>query len=174
MNVDDGASPIRPPWVGTPRHHCFGCAPHNPAGLAMKMVEDGNRLTCEFSLTHLHESYPGMIHGGVAAALLDELMGNVLVHHERKVCFTTGLRVTYAGTLLIGRRYRALAWVLERPGGVEDIYRVVGEIQGADGQALVFGRATFQWMTEADWCRAFGDEGWQPDDSLRALLRPQP
>jgi hypothetical protein len=98
----------------------------------------------------------------------------VLVHHERKVCFTTGLRVTYAGTLLIGRRYRALAWVLERPGGVEDIYRVVGEIQGADGQALVFGRATFQWMTEADWRRAFGDEGWQPDDSLRALLRPQP
>ena len=91
------------PWHKSARHHCFGCSRSNPAGLAMQMRESNERLVCDFTLTRLHESYPGLIHGGVSAAVLDELMGNVLVHRERKVCFTAGLRLIYLGALRIER-----------------------------------------------------------------------
>src|SRR4051812_21354435 len=107
MNRHEEARPVRAPWYGTAVHHCFGCAPDNPAGLALQMVESGDGLTCSFTLTRRHESYPGLVHGGVSAAILDELMGNVLIHHERKACFLTDLRVRYAGALRIGLPYVA-------------------------------------------------------------------
>lgn len=83
----------------------------------------GDALTCSFTLTRLHESYPGMVHGGVSAAILDELMGNVLIHHERKACFLTDLRVRYAGALRVGRAYRAQARLIEPPGESVDVIR---------------------------------------------------
>jgi len=172
MNEAVDGQTLRTPWEGTPRHHCFGCASHNPAGLAMKMAQAGDTLICDFTLTRLHESYPGLIHGGVSAALLDELMGNVLIQRERKVCFTTSLRITYAGVLLVGSSYRAVAWLHERPKETEDLFRVVGEIHDQSGQTLVMARGTFQWMTAGEWRRSLGENG-EPDDSLRTFLRPE-
>jgi acyl-coenzyme A thioesterase PaaI-like protein len=168
------AQTIRPPWYGTGRNHCFGCATNNPAGLALKMVESEEGLACDFSLTRLHESYPGLIHGGVSAAILDEVMGNLVIQREKKVCFTAGLRITYAGALRIGEPYRAVAWIHERPADpTTGLYKVLGEIRDGSSTALVMARASFQWMTVAAWRRAVQRED-EPNPDLLPMLRQDP
>lgn len=167
--MSDGRA-VRPPWYGTDRHHCFGCAPDNPAGLALHMVEAGETLTCRFTLTRLHESFPGLVHGGVSAAILDELMGNLLIQRERKVCFLVGLRMTYAGAIRVGRPYSAVAWLSDRPMESPELIAVLGEIRDADGSALVTARGTFHWMSAQEWRQALAPNG-EPDADLRPLLR---
>jgi len=135
----------------------------------MKMVAEGSKLICDFCLTNLHESYPGMIHGGVSAAILDELMGNALLQWERKICVTTSMKISYGGSILVGRHYRAQAWLEKQTRENDDLFRVSGEIVDAEGNALVIARGTFLWVSAPDWSRAFGVE---VDDVLLPFLRP--
>src|SRR6266702_4011443 len=101
------------PWRQWNGDYCFGCSPDNPAGLALTAVESGDGLACSFALTRLHESYPGIIHGGIAATILDELMGNLLALREQRFCLTVGLRVRFLAPLRTGHRYQAQAHVVE-------------------------------------------------------------
>lgn len=151
-------------------NHCFGCAHRNPAGLALELFESGKNIVCDFELSRLHESYPGVVHGGVTAAVLDEVMGNLLVHQEKKVCFTTTLRITYLGSLRIGVPYRAIAWLQKRPDDVTGLYKVQGEIRNADDKALIVSRASFQWMTLEQYCSVIELDG-EPDPTLVPFMR---
>jgi acyl-coenzyme A thioesterase PaaI-like protein len=136
-------------------------------------VASGETVLCDFTLTRLHESYPGIVHGGVAAALLDEVMGSLLVHRERKICFTTSLRTTFAGALRVGEPYRAVAWIAERSAQAladpAQLYKVHGEIRDAAGAALVLARGTFQWITAKTYTRAIA--GGDPSPEIAPLLR---
>jgi hypothetical protein len=96
-------------------------------------------------------------------------MGNALVHLERKICVTTSMKITYGGSILVGRHYRAQAWLEKQRRENDDQFRVSGEIVDAEGNALVIARGTFLWVSASDWSRAFGVE---VDDTLRPFLRP--
>ena len=169
MDNRDQDQPMRMPWYGTERHYCFGCSGSNPAGLALSMIPSGDTLTTNFVLTRIHESYPGLIHGGVSAAILDELMGNLLVYKERKLCFTTSLRLAYAGALRIGQSYSAIAWLQEPGTESKGVFRVLGKIRDAEGSALVLARGNFRCITLAGWHRALGLEN-APGDDLAPYL----
>jgi acyl-coenzyme A thioesterase PaaI-like protein len=138
-------TPVALPWHASDGNHCFGCARGNPAGLGLELMASGDTLVCDFTLTRLHESYPGIVHGGVASAVLDEVMGNLLIHLEHKVCVTTSLRTTFAGALRIGQTYRAVAWLTERPAEAGQLYKVHGEIRDGRSNALVLARGSYQW-----------------------------
>jgi len=164
-------TPVELPWHASEGNHCFGCARNNPAGLALELKALGETLVCDFALTRLHESYPGIVHGGVASAVLDEVMGNLLIHLEHKVCFTTSLRTTFAGALRVGQGYRAVAWLSERPAEPGQLYKVQGEIRDDRGAALVLARGSYQWMTAQSYQKHLAD-GEHPAASLEKLLRP--
>ena len=58
-----------------PSRFCFGCGNENPHGLRMEFrVEDG-RAVSEFTATRHLQGYPGRVHGGGVATMLDEAMG---------------------------------------------------------------------------------------------------
>lgn len=61
---------------------CVVCSPANSAGLRTEFVlqPDGS-VTGEFSGGAVFEGYPGLLHGGVTAALLDGAMTNCLFAH---------------------------------------------------------------------------------------------
>ena len=68
---------------------CFVCGVHNPFGLHTDFyeLEDGS-LAAKVTPSEHHQSYPGRLHGGVSAALLDETIGraiNVLEPDTRAV-----------------------------------------------------------------------------------------
>jgi uncharacterized protein (TIGR00369 family) len=59
---------------------CFLCGIATPIGLKLAFYdyEDGT-VRAEFTPGEEHQSYPGVLHGGIICALLDETIGRVLV-----------------------------------------------------------------------------------------------
>lgn len=56
------------------------CGLDNPHSLKTKFYSTGNStLIAEFSTLNEHQSYPGILHGGIAAAILDETMGRTIL-----------------------------------------------------------------------------------------------
>lgn len=54
-----------------PSNACFGCGPANPKGLRIKSRIEGDALVCDWDPEAHHESFPGMMNGGIIGALLD-------------------------------------------------------------------------------------------------------
>jgi uncharacterized protein (TIGR00369 family) len=60
--------------------HCFLCGVENPIGLKLQFYEDDDqRVSATFTPQEQHQGYPGVMHGGIACALLDETIGRTLV-----------------------------------------------------------------------------------------------
>jgi len=65
---------------------CFVCGRNNPVGLYMQFYDDGEReVSSRYTVPDRYQSYPGLVHGGVLAAMLDEVVGRVAMigdHHH--------------------------------------------------------------------------------------------
>jgi acyl-coenzyme A thioesterase PaaI-like protein len=135
------------PWRNLEGYFCFGCCPENPAGIALRPVATASGLACSFSLDRRHESYPGVIHGGVATAVLDEIMGNALVFLLHKACFTISLRSRFLAPIRTGRTYQAVATIRDRPGPSTEQFTCEGEILNEHGESALFATGTYRWIT---------------------------
>jgi len=63
--------------------HCFLCGIENPIGLKLVWYEDEeNRVYADFTPGEEHQGYPGVLHGGITCALLDETIGRTLVRDD--------------------------------------------------------------------------------------------
>ena len=59
--------------------NCFICGLKNDMGVKASFYEtDGNELIAIFNPRQEHQGYPGRLHGGVAAAILDETIGRAV------------------------------------------------------------------------------------------------
>lgn len=58
-------------WHG--EYNCFGCSPNNNLGLQMQFYDTGDELVANWKPDHHFTGYPGIIHGGIQATLLDEI-----------------------------------------------------------------------------------------------------
>lgn len=57
---------------------CFVCGRKNPNGLYMAFFDNGeNEVYSEYTVSEKFQGYPGVVHGGVVAAMLDEAVGRV-------------------------------------------------------------------------------------------------
>jgi acyl-coenzyme A thioesterase PaaI-like protein len=64
----------------------------NNLGLKAFFYETENKeLIAIFKPCEEHQSYPGRLHGGIAAAILDETIGRaILMHHDKEIWGVTG------------------------------------------------------------------------------------
>jgi len=66
--------------------YCFVCGRKNPNGLYMAFYDNGENEVCsDYSVSELYQGYPGVVHGGVVAAMLDEVVARVSMigdHHH--------------------------------------------------------------------------------------------
>lgn len=76
---------------------CFVCGRNNPAGLYMSFYDNGqDEVFSEYSVAERYQSYPGIVHGGILASILDEVVGRVAMigdHHRFMV--SVKLQVLY-------------------------------------------------------------------------------
>jgi uncharacterized protein (TIGR00369 family) len=76
---------------------CFVCGRHNPAGLYMQFYDNGKDEVCsDYTVAARYQSYPGIVHGGILASMLDEVIGRVAMigdHHHFMV--SVKLQVLY-------------------------------------------------------------------------------
>jgi uncharacterized protein (TIGR00369 family) len=65
---------------------CFICGRNNPVGLYLQFFDNGeDEVYCEYTVPDQYQSYPGIVHGGILASMLDEVVGRVAIigdHHH--------------------------------------------------------------------------------------------
>ena len=81
---------------------CFACGPDNPIGLHLVFhFTDDNELQTVFIPREEHQSFTGMLHGGLMALLLDEVMGKLLTLKNMRA-FTARMETRFRKQARIG------------------------------------------------------------------------
>jgi len=129
-----------------PDNVCFGCSPWNERGLQLEFTQHPDGLVeSPYTAPPHFCGAEGVIHGGIQAALLDEVMG-VAAHagedegEERIHIVTVDFRLSYRRPAPVGVRLTLRARLLRRE---DRDYFVEGEIVDAEGTALT--RAEARW-----------------------------
>ncbi|MCL2025026.1 MAG: PaaI family thioesterase [Coriobacteriia bacterium] len=69
---------------------CFVCGEENDSGLHARFYEsEQGELVGIFEVHDAHQSYPGRVHGGIAAAMLDETVGRAIMMDEPDIWAVT-------------------------------------------------------------------------------------
>lgn len=84
---------------------CFVCGEENRGGLQLNIRLDGDRTLCNFTPTVEFQGPPGIAHSGITAAVLDEVMSQ-LVYARLQFAVTRKTEVTYRRPLRIGHTYQ--------------------------------------------------------------------
>jgi acyl-coenzyme A thioesterase PaaI-like protein len=82
----------------------------NPMGLAAQLWREGEVACMQVTLGKAFEGAPGRAHGGVVAALLDEVMGVMNVINGA-MAFTANLNITYHAPTPLNEAIIARAWL---------------------------------------------------------------
>ena len=90
--------------------HCFVCGLENPVGLKLQIyqVEPGV-IETSFTATEQYQGYPGVLHGGIVATILDEISGRAHMGDDPaapRFLFTGKLEVIYRKNVPIGKPLR--------------------------------------------------------------------
>jgi acyl-coenzyme A thioesterase PaaI-like protein len=89
---------------------CFVCGHRNPYGLHLFFRLEQNTIVAEFQPREEHQGFPGVIHGGIVAAVLDEALGRTsLLGNNREWTMTARLEVRYRRNVPYGRLLRVRA-----------------------------------------------------------------
>lgn len=119
--------------------NCFGCGPRNQAGLHLRchLTDDG--VAGRFMLTAAHEGGPGIAHGGVVAAVLDDLFG-FLLYRTGKPMVTVRLEIDYRRPITLDTEYDARAHIESQEG--RKVW-CAGALLGDDGIVVAEARGLF-------------------------------
>src|SRR5215469_2656854 len=75
---------------------CFVCGQRNPYGLHLVFRLDQDTIVADFQPREEHQGFPGVIHGGIVASVLDEALGRTSLLGKRPEWTMTGkLEVKY-------------------------------------------------------------------------------
>ena len=84
--------------------HCFVCGLENTYGLGLKFYETGpGEVMAEVVIPEQYQGYPGVVHGGITAAMLDEVLGRAAMvgdHNHFRV--TAKMEVHYRKPVPVG------------------------------------------------------------------------
>lgn len=94
---------------------CIVSGPWNPLGIGIEVVRDGDDAVAEVVLGTAFEGGPGMAHGGIVAALFDDVLGYLLTLHHVPG-FTGELTVRYHRPTPVGVPLILRGWVVDRVG----------------------------------------------------------
>ena len=90
--------------------YCFICGLENPVGLHLHIYETAPGEVESMYIAPDHfQGYPGVLHGGIVAALIDEISGRTHMGSdpmEPRFMFTARLEVKYRKNVPIGKRLR--------------------------------------------------------------------
>ncbi len=120
-------------------NYCFVCSKTNPKGLHIEFKYIDDIAVATFKLAREYEGYPGIAHGGILAAILDDAMGNVK-YVQGYVAYTIEMYVRYIKPVYIGEELKVRGWI-------ENIHHKIvstaGDIQDKNGVIKVRAKAKY-------------------------------
>ncbi|GAB4157450.1 MAG: PaaI family thioesterase [Planctomycetota bacterium] len=138
-----------------PGYCCFGCSPDNDIGLRLAFFaeEDGTCWT-EYAPKELHSGFPGILHGGIASTVLDELAFWAVFNATGRFGLTARLNLKYRSAVPVGARLRAEGMMLSRKGKICTLS--VRLVDPESKEVYVEGDSTYIIVDRATWERVTG------------------
>lgn len=148
--------------------NCLVCGIDNDFGLKTRFYEtENNELIAVFNPMNEHQSYPNVVHGGISAAILDEVIGRAIMMTTDSNTFgvTIELKVRYKKPVPLGAELKAIGRITgERSRtfeGTGELYLPNGEVAiEAEGKYM---KRRLDQITDSN----FTDNEWYvPDEDL--------
>jgi acyl-coenzyme A thioesterase PaaI-like protein len=108
---------------------CFVCGLENPFGLHLRFYESApGEVTVNYTVPEHFQGYPGVVHGGIVAAMLDEVCGRAHMGGDQpRFMYTARLEVRYRQNVPVGQPLRIVGRAARSKGRTAT---AVGEIYG--------------------------------------------
>ena len=123
---------------------CFACGQRNPFGLHMIFRREDETVVSDFRPQEEHQGFPGIIHGGIVAAVLDEALNRTTMLAEHPAWSMTGrLEIRYRRYVPYGPLLRARA----RPEKLRGrLLQATGVLVLADDESTILAEAQGTFM----------------------------
>jgi acyl-coenzyme A thioesterase PaaI-like protein len=155
-------SPQRSPAKQPNSRHCFVCGLENPYGLQLTFYgRQPGRVEATYAVPERFQGYPGKAHGGIVAALLDEIVGRAaMVDDPLHFMVTAKIDIRYRRPIPVEQPLR-LVGVLGRQRGRRatargELYLPDGRL-GADAEAMLVDADVDPLAAEALGWRVYPD-----------------
>jgi len=122
---------------------CLVCGLKNPHGLSGSFYELANgELVGLFTAREEHQSYPGRLHGGIIAALLDETIGRAIMIKYREEFWGVTVEFTtrYLKPVPLDVELRVVGRIVREEGRV---FEGTGEILLPNGDVVATGAGKY-------------------------------
>lgn len=142
--------------------HCFACGVHNPIGLKLQFYQTApDEVTAEYTVPEKYEGYPGIVHGGITATILDEAVGRAYMSadpYETTFMYTAELTIKYKQKIpigkpirIVGRQGKRIRWTVESKAF----------IYSGDGKLLAEAKAILVNLPEKFSAEEIDEFGWK-------------
>lgn len=143
-------------------HSCFVCGEANPLGLKIRFQTDGRVVTARFKPCPEHIGFKGVVHGGITATVLDEIMVWACVVATKKFAYCAELNVRYVKPLAPDQEVTVTSeLVADRKGR---IFEAKATVLDAAGEPMVHATGKYMPIREADatlmMADFIGDASW--------------
>ncbi len=95
--------------------YCFACGKNNPHGLHLIKKSEGDRAVMELTVNDNHTGYPGILHGGIMATMMDEVM-TYAIFDQDKVAVTLSMSIDFTAPGKVGHLVKVEGWVEKMEG----------------------------------------------------------
>jgi acyl-coenzyme A thioesterase PaaI-like protein len=142
-------------FIAIPGYRCFGCSPDNEIGLRLRFFaeEDGTCWT-EYEPRVLHSGFPGILHGGIASTVLDELAFWTVFNASNRFGLTGRLNLKYKAAVPVGSKLRAECSVISGKGRIYQL--ALQLVHPVTREVYVEGDSTYILVDRTAWERVTG------------------
>ncbi len=133
--------------------NCFGCGLENLFGLQIIFYDDGeDEVFADYVVPDHFEGYPGVVHGGIVATMLDELLGRAVMAGDRDhFRMTAKIVVRYRNPVPTGEALKLIGKVERRRGRLAQAraeIRLPDGSLGAEAEATLVDIPGFEMNSE--------------------------
>jgi uncharacterized protein (TIGR00369 family) len=127
---------------------CFVCGESNPVGLQLRLETDGRIVQTRFTPRPEHVGFKRVVHGGILATVLDELMVWACAVATGRFAFCAELKVRFVKPLAPGDEVVAAAELVVNRR--DRIFEAKAELKNRAGEVLASGSGKYLPVKEAE------------------------
>jgi uncharacterized protein (TIGR00369 family) len=143
-------------------HSCFVCGESNPLGLKLRFETDGCFVQARFRPRPEHIGFKNVVHGGLTATVLDEIMVWACAVRTRQFAFCAELNVRFLNPLLPGEEVIVTGELTANRKN--RIFEAKATVRNASGQTLADATGKYLPIQAADASEMLtelvGDASW--------------
>src|SRR5882672_11297965 len=128
-------------------HSCFVCGESNPLGLKLRFHTDGRVVTTRFTPHAEHIGFKGVVHGGLIATVLDEIMVWACAVQTKKFAFCAELNVRFVTPLKPGQEVLVTG---ELVADRKRLFEAKAEVRDSNGVVYATGSGKYLPIKEMD------------------------